>query len=245
MPLLNVEDMDTATIGGSNFQFSGAKIDSLGATEYTLVTIACDVSGSVYGFKSEMEQAISSVVQACSKSPRADYLLLRLVVFNSRLDEVHGFKQLQDCSPNDYLGILNVGGCTALFDAAFNAAEATNQYAKNLTDQDFDVNGIVVVITDGCDNGSSFNESKVRQALEDSTRKEYMESMLSILVGVGLGAADQYMQSFKTNAGFDQYVGLADADAATLSKLANFVSKSVSAQSQSLGTGGASQALTF
>ena len=53
------------------------------------------------------------------------------------------------------------------------------------------------------------------------------------------------MQDFKTDVGFTQYVEIANADAKTLSKLADFVSRSISAQSKSLGAGGGSASLTF
>ena len=47
------------------------------------------------------------------------------------------------------------------------------------------------------------------------------------------------------NAGFTQYIELADAKANTLAKLADFVSRSISSQSQSLNTGGPSKSLSF
>ena len=34
-------------IPGSNFGFSSVKLDKLGASEYTLVSIAIDISGSI------------------------------------------------------------------------------------------------------------------------------------------------------------------------------------------------------
>jgi len=74
-----------------------------------------------------------------------------------------------------------------------------------------------------------------------------MESLVSVLVGVNvqdrrIGA---YLQDFKNEAGFTQYVELQNAHAKTLAKLADFVSRSIAAQSQALGTGGASQTLGF
>ena len=41
------------TVG--NYGFSAAKIDDLGATEYTLASIVCDSSSSVGGFEKEIE----------------------------------------------------------------------------------------------------------------------------------------------------------------------------------------------
>lgn len=47
------------------------------------------------------------------------------------------------------------------------------------------------------------------------------------------------------DAGFTQYVEVDNATDAKLAKLADFVSRSVSSQSQALGSGGPSKALTF
>jgi hypothetical protein len=69
--------------------------------------------------------------------------------------------------------------------------------------------------------------------------------VLTILVGVNVKdpSVSQYLADFRKSACFDQYVELAKADAKTLANLARFVSHSISAQSQALGTGGPSQAL--
>ena len=75
-----------------------------------------------------------------------------------------------------------------------------------------------------------------------------MESILTILVGVGVGSYSEVQKAldeFKNEAGITQYVEIADANSSTLAKLAKFVSQSISAQSQALGTGGPSQALQF
>ena len=249
MPLLNNDEMVSTSIGGSNYNFSGARIDSLGATEYTLVTLVCDVSGSVSGYRDDLEKTLGVVVEACRKSPRADNLLLRVVLFNTSVHELHGFKPLQTCNMQDYTGQVQPSGCTSLRDATYNSVEASNIYAKSLVMQDFDVNGLVVVLTDGQDNTSTFNTSKCREALDNCTQQEYMESMVSILVGVGAGskgnALDTYLTSFKDEVGFTQYVSLEDADSKTMARLANFISKSISSQSQALGTGGPSQSLSF
>ena len=109
------------------------------------------------------------------------------------------------------------------------------------------VNGIVFGITDGCDNASTCSAADVKAALAQAMKTESLESIITILIGVGIN--DSYvsatLNNFKTEAGFTQYVELAKADAKTLAKLAEFVSKSISAQSQALGTGGPSQPLTF
>ena len=250
MPKLGQDtNMETHSIGGSTFQFSATKVGTLGATEYTLVAVVQDVSGSVSGFKREMEACLKEAVRGCQRSPRADNLMLRTVLFDDQVRELHGFKPLQDCNAGDYDGCIPDGGCTALHDAAYTAIKSLTEYGRKLSEQDFSVNAVVVVITDGQDNRSKTTLSMVAQALQEARTSEALESIMPILVGVGVGGTgsqlDQYLEDFKTPAGFQQYVGLADANEKTLAKLGGFISKSISSQSKSLGSGGASQSLTF
>ncbi len=67
--------------GAGGFQFSAVRIEDLGATEYTLVTIVCDISGSVIPFADSLLECIKSIITACQKSPRAENLLIRLLHF--------------------------------------------------------------------------------------------------------------------------------------------------------------------
>jgi uncharacterized protein YegL len=247
MPLLNDAGMQQQTLPTGHYGYSATRLDDLGAAEYTLVTIVTDVSPSVSPWIKEMENALREIVGACRRSPRADNLMVRLVTFSSSMDEVHGFKLLEQCRLDDYRKILKTGSATALYDASENAISALTTYGKQLTDADFAVNGILFVITDGEDNASTLGVKHVRDALCRAIQGEAMESLVSVLLGVNvqdprIGA---YLQDFKNEAGFTQYVELDRADAKTLAKLAQFVSRSISAQSQALGTGGASQTLGF
>lgn len=239
-------ELEELSLNASPFNFSATKIDNLGATEYTLVSIAQDVSGSVDGYVSEMEKCIASIVEACRKSPRADNLMLRLQTFNQSHNEIHGFKMLSDCNLNDYNNFLNPGGQTSLYDSAVNAIDALATYGKSLIDNDYTTNGILIIITDGMDNCSSCNVNKVKELLEKIHRDESLESLVTILVGVGVDAStNSYLEDFKNEVSFTQYVGLKDANASTMAKLAKFVSQSISSQSSALGTGGPSQSLSF
>jgi hypothetical protein len=53
------------------------------------------------------------------------------------------------------------------------------------------------------------------------------------------------LENFKNEAGIDQYINIGKADANTLAKLADFISKSISSQSQSLNSGGPSQPIVW
>lgn len=236
------DDNTTGSVNG--FGFSAVRPETLGAPEYTLVTIVLDKTSSVTRFADELFLVKKTVVEACRKSPRADFLLLRTLEFNSHVDEVHGFLPLPDIDTANY-ETPRCQGMTALRDATFAAVSATNAYSKLLADQDYLANGIVFVITDGDDNCSRVTTADLKRELAAGVSAEYLESMRTVLVGVNAGVAAPYLEAFKSEVGIEQYVDIADASAQRLAKLADFVSRSISAQSQSLGTGGPSQALTF
>lgn len=241
-------DLEQQKLPTGNFQFSAQRISDLGATEYTLATVVVDVSGSTEPFRPEMLACIKKVLESCKYSPRSDNLMFRLVRFSNKVEEVHGFKLLENCNADDYDDALNVpGGMTALCDASCNGVEATSVYGKDLLKQDFSVNGIVVVITDGVENISKNTVKTLNKMFKQAVSDENLESLVSILVGVNIldSAVKQTLEDFYREAGFTQYVDVGEATAKKLAKLAEFVSKSISSQSQALGTGGPSQQLTF
>jgi uncharacterized protein YegL len=247
MPVLNDTSLEEINLPNSHYGYSATRIEDLGATEYTVVTIVSDVSGSTASFTFDMEAAIARIVQACKYSPRADNLLLRLIAFDDHLNELHGFKLLENCNLADYGGVLHPGGSTALFDAAENAVASTVNYGQKLSAGDFSANGILFVITDGMDNASKLPASAVKKALNMAVTSESLESIVSILIGVNVQnhEVSHYLKQFQKEAGFTQYIELDQADAETLAQLAEFVSQSISAQSQALGTGGSSQTFVF
>jgi uncharacterized protein YegL len=247
MPILNDTQLDQITLPNSHYGYSATRLEELGATEYTIATIVADISGSTSLFIFEMEAAITRIVHACKYSPRADNLLLRLLAFDDSLSELHGFKLLENCHLADYGGSLKSGGATALYDATENAVASTTNYAQKLSAGDFSANAILFVITDGMDNVSRVSTKRVRAAFAEAVSSEALESIVSVLIGVNVRdpQVSGYLKAFHIEAGFTQYVEIDNADAKTLARLAEFVSQSISAQSQALGSGGTSQPLVF
>lgn len=234
-------------IAGTPYGFSATRIRDLGAAEYTLVAIAADKSGSVSQHAAAIERTIGEIVASAQHSPRADNLLLRVCTFDEALTEVHGFVPLASCRARDYRGTIANGGTTALYDAAHNAIAAVAGYGDELAGSDFAVNAIVFVITDGLDNASQTSRDSVGQALAAARASGRLESLTAILVGVGVEdtAVGPQLRALQHDAGFAQYVELAQADAATLAKLAAFVSRSIAVQSRALGSGAAGHTVGF
>lgn len=249
MPVLGTQTdenvMVQSQIDGGRFKYSAVRPEALGAAEYTLVTILVDVTGSVAGFENELRKAIIDAVEACKYSPRADNLLVRVVLFNTGISEIHGFKMLRQIDPAVEYKPFDCADMTALFDASRSVIVATNDYAKTLVQNDFDCNGIIFIITDGEDNRSRCKLIDVASAINDVKRDESMESLLIILVGVNAQHASKWLDNFHKKANLSQYVNIEDFDDKKGAKLAAFISKSTSSQSNAIGTGGASQVLGF
>lgn len=246
---LTSEGMNTHNMSVANFQFSAVNIDQeIGSSEQTLVSIAIDVSSSVSSFKAELEKMLQTTVQACQLDPRADSLMLRIVSFASKnnMVEIHGFKPLNSINLDDYNDCLNVGGMTALYDGTISAIDSVNTYGEAMTKKDYDVNGLVVVITDGGNNDSVMGINSVKDAVANSKMDEKIESLATILVGVNTAHSGitQLLQEFEKDAPFDKYLDIANATPSEIAKLGGLISKSISLTSSSLGTGGPSQQIS-
>jgi hypothetical protein len=244
---MSLLDKDLESLNcGSGYKFSATKIDKLGASEYTLVSLVVDVSSSVSGFGPQLETCLKTVFKACDKSPRRDNLLLRVTSFNDKLSEVHGFKLFGSIKDSDYDNCLNIYGSTALFDAMDESIKATATYGKQLQSQDYLCNAIVVVITDGESNrGNIMTPDPVKKAVEAARKSENLESIITILVGVTNNdtTLNAYLQDVKDGCGFDSYVSIGTATPGKIARLASFVSTSISSTSTALGSGKASTLL--
>lgn len=240
--LLTAADMDTGTIPGlSGYKFSAVRTTKLGAAEYTLVTIACDVSGSVTGFRDLLVDTVKKAVDACKKSPRAANIMVRVIVFNHGVLEIHGFKPLGEIDVDQDYDVIRTGGGTALFDACASGIGAMTEYGRVLVGQDYGVNGILFVVTDGDDQNSTYPAGTVKEKAVEAVSGEVLESFLSVLIGVNATALRNYLEAFRVQGGFDQYIDAGDATPGNLAKLAAFVSRSVSSQANALGSGQAAQ----
>lgn len=189
--------------------------------------------------------------------------MFRLCHFSTDLREVHGFKPLQSCNPGDYADafVLPNGqpapyGSTSLYDSSVDVIESMRVYGNQLAQQHYTANGILVVMTDGCDYpGSTHTPNDCRQGMERLTGSETLSDCLTILVGVNLGKdgkrtqeqehVKQELERFQKEAGFKQFIALEDASEATLLKLYGWISQSVSSTSQSLAKRQVSQPIQY
>ena len=229
--------LDQMTQGAiQGFTFSGARPERLGASEYTLATIVVDVTGSVSGFQKDLRACALSAIDACKRSPRSENMLVRLVAFNESPKEIFGFMPLSDID-DVMVDLPDPSGGTALIDAIFACASATNAYGKQLADQDYLVNAVSFIITDGDDTCSRMSAKMARDEVESGTKAEYLEGSQIALIGVNAKNFASKLDTMASNLGLSGFIDAGNVDASSLAKVARFISKSVSSVSQSLQSG--------
>ncbi len=230
----------------NNYNFTATRLEALNASEYTLVTVICDVSSSVSRWRKSLEKCIKTVLSSCKAHPRGDYLMLRLCAFASNLKELHGFREVHAIDPDSYNKIIKTGGCTALYEASFAAIDASNSYARQLTGHGFTTNGIVFVITDGQDNHSNKSATDLGGLLDKIRGEELMAQLTTVLVGVtSANTISKYLMDLRDSAGFDAYLDLGGATRDSLARLAGLIGNGISQVSMSLSTGVPTPSLSF
>jgi len=253
MPKL--KDIDASEIGKTSFGFNYSHIgvDKLEASNYTIVHITTDKSGSVAGFSKELEDINKTCVESCQDSPESENLLIRSTAFDSDLsgvdiEELHGYTLLSAIDPNQYDGSIIPRGGTPLYDATLDAILSLTDFGQKVWEDQHICNSILFVITDGDENDSQNKDVKiVREAMDELHRHEQIESFVSILIGLNTSnqrVAD-FLNNYHKDAGFDAYIDIKNSTKKELAKLAKFVSQSVSSQSQHCGSGGPSQIVDY
>lgn len=249
MPQVDINASAGMRIDNQGFGFSAVHADKLSSTEYTLATIAVDLSGSTSGFNPLLRTMLKEIVKALRKDPRAFNMLIRVIAFNTTLTEIHGFMEPDQIDDAVYDNLVS-SGSTALFDATYAALEATERMAESLVANHIDCNAGLYIITDGDDNASSKRIEHIKTQLEAIMLSEKIESIITFLIGLKdpsvtnaqhASDVDAYLTKFKDKAGIMHYMNHGDVSAASIAKLAFNISQSVSSQSQSQGTGGPSQ----
>ena len=240
--------------GAGTFTFSAKKIDKLGALKYTVVTIAIDVSGSVAGFADDLMACLKAIIEACRKNQRAEFLVIRVITFGSTIEELHGFRELVDIDSDQYEEFLP-GGMTILFDGSYDAIGSTIEYSRQMVERGYDVNGAVYIITDGGENPGTHktiaSPKMIKEKVDSALKAEDIESIITTLVGLhdpnsSMSSQTQRdLSTFQVQANFTKFIDIGEATAENLMKLADWVSASVSSQSDHVGSNTPSQCLDF
>jgi hypothetical protein len=172
-------DLGEVVIAGA----AGVDLETIQASDVTLVTILIDASSSIAG--AGLEGAIVAgqrdLVDAFAGSRERESILMALWIFNDQLDVVHAYVPVADATrldPKTY----RPGGGTRLYDTWCDALAANVAYAQLLRDGGTPCRSVIVVITDGEDCGS-------RKTPGDCARlsRDLLASEQFVLAFVGVG----------------------------------------------------------
>jgi hypothetical protein len=237
------ENIDQYNTG--HFGYSAAKLEKFGSAEQTLVNIAFDCSSSTTSFQQQMTDAARSIVEGCKTlAPNPDGLSLRITKFSSSIEEVMGWTPVPAIDTNSI--DIHGSGLTALHDATVDGIEALVDFGEQLYDKlEADVNGVLIVLTDGYENNSHRGLKEYDDTIVRMKKQEKVESILTLLVRVNASDYQKELDNFASQINADGSIDLTDVTSKGFSKLAGWIVSSSVSQSQALGSGSASQALSF
>ena len=214
-----VENLTPTTLAAAQ----GTSIDDLVGDQVTLVCVVLDKTGSMDPHRLEVVEAYNRMLEALRSSKAADSILLSAWFFDEKSQLYHSFLPLGSClalSRNNYFP----DGNTALFDAVLDSFTGVVAYAQELKNHGILTKAVVVAVTDGDDNSSRHRASEVKVIAESLLRQEIYTLAL---VGFGSGIASRAARDM----GFPNFLE-ADADASSIRRAMNTVSKSVIRASQ-------------
>lgn len=258
MPRL--KDMKNYNFG--NFVFTGVRPDTLEEPEYTVVNIVTDKTGSISHFADEILEMEKQIIRDAKRPGYGQKLIVRATRFNSQeIEELHGFKTVTDIDIEAEYPEIYPSGMTPLLDAAGDGVAAVKCYCKELYYNDYTVNGLVVIVTDGLENYSKKTDMDELVNLSKSTlQSESMDSFKIIVIGINTSfSAQQDYTRFDVQGGDTigdvlkrfseniqaEFIDAGDVKEGVIGKVAGFISRSISSTSQALGTGAPSQKLDF
>lgn len=244
---MQLTDSSIQTIGNTTYQFSYTRPDALDSVEYTLGTLILDFTGSLHGQEANLLKIARTVLEACKMHPRRDFMMLRIVTFNASIgvQELLGFTPVTQIMDID-LNQCRASGSTNLYDAIVASLAVAKKYAKTLKDEEIFVNGITFIGTDGEDCASMATQDDAADAAKQIMVDESMESHRVVLLGLRPESPRAYAEQVALARAMDaQYEKVDDLSGSSLAKMSDFISKSISAQSVSLGSGSASKPIQF
>ncbi len=215
---------------------AGVALETITATEVTLVTLLVDASGSIHGagVENAVREGENALVDAFAQSREKDSVLMALWTFNDDVRVVHAYVPVDDAVRLDSVSYNACGG-TKLYDTWCDALAANVAYAQRLRDGGTPTRSVVVVITDGEDCGSRRKASECAALSRDLLRSEQF-----VLAFVGVGAGTNFAAVAKSMGVPDGCVEVqAQTTPAALRKVFRMVSQSAIRASRGMVTPGA------
>jgi hypothetical protein len=233
---LQIIDINDTVLAGIN----GMDVEEIQATDVTLVTMIIDDSGSIRfsGLTDSVREGQNQMIGAIEKSKQKDNILIAQWKLGSEPELIQSYLPIDQSIRLDHSNYNPQSG-TALYDTWMTVAAANVAYAQKLKASGRPVKSIIVIITDGRDEGSA------RFSASDCARinKDLLMSEQFIIAFVGVADNTHNETLFRMVAeemGFpDGSVLTADATPSEMRKVFNVVSQSAIRASQKAVTPGA------
>jgi len=175
---LDIVDLNDSIVLGSN----GSNVDEIMSTDVTLVTLVLDNSGSIgwHGLEDAVRKGQNEMLEAFSNSKQKDSIRIAQWFINEK-NPLHSYTSIDDAVRLDSSN-YNAGGGTPLYDRTFEAIVSNVAYAQQLRDTGTPVSNVVVIITDGLDEGSrKYKAGDCVKLIKDVMREQFS----IVFVGVG------------------------------------------------------------
>ena len=169
----NTMDLVVANLNGPTMATAvGTPLDKLASNEVTLAMNIIDMSGSMGPHAHDLIQAYNSdYLQAMRDSTAADDILVSTILFNDRVELLHGYLPLNDAPPLTRSRYAP-SSSTALYDAVAGGLTNMVLYAQQLRQSGVMVRCIIIVYSDGGDNASRQRALDIRRATEELLKHE-------------------------------------------------------------------------
>ncbi|MEZ4884446.1 MAG: vWA domain-containing protein [Chitinophagales bacterium] len=215
----NFQDIDF------NLSFNNFNPDDIQTDETINAVFVVDVSPSIHTYVKDLNHAFNDFVASMQQSHVADHLLVSVIEFNEKVMVRTGFQPILQV-PN--IQFKPCGGGTALYDATLQGLKQAVDYRSNLEASGVTTKTLLFVITDGEDNSSQNQASRVKTELNKILANEQnVFSFTTILFGVGhsssFGKAQQEMGL--------QHLAKVGTSGAEIKKMIGFISQSISSAS--------------
>lgn len=214
-----------------DFDFGNYNPEDVDQEDTINAVFAIDVSSSVSGYVSELNDGINEFVAEMQKSHIADKLFASIVKFNSNVEVETGFQPIKNL-PSDIDFTPSVGGMTALYEGTNVALTNALDYREGLENAGVNCKTLLFVITDGDDNSSNCTAADVKKQIDDLMKEERnFASFEAILFGIGNGM-QTYFEKAAKEMGIKHVATISDS-AKDIRSMIAFISSSVSNSSGS------------
>ena len=162
-------------------EFKKLDPELLNSSRQTVFLCLVDNSLSMHPFRTAMQEALVNFKENILQSPENDEIIINIIPFGDKVEE-NEFTSVEDMN----ISYEPHGFFTILYDAIVYGRQRLNSYLSELREYGISTKGIMLIFSDGSDNGSS---ESVKEAIEAvKALQSHDEGNIVGFVSFGCGA---------------------------------------------------------